>query len=961
MQKALLKRSSVFMLLIGVLVIGVSMVSCATVGLHAPQASGTHVLHAKNGVIVSDSDYRDYDSFELSNGLRVLVVSDAKADKAGAALNVSVGSGSDPKEFQGLAHFLEHMLFLGTQKYPTSGDYQAFIAKHGGAHNAYTSYTDTNYYFDIDANYLEPALDRFSRFFIDPLFTSEFVDREKNAVHSEYQSNLLNDGRRLYDILKQVINPEHPLAKFSVGSLETLADKDDMSARDAMLRFYKDHYSANLMNLVVVGREDTATLRAMVEEKFGEVKNYERSKLSEGVPFFEEGALPKLVRIKPIQATQTVDYLFPVPNPNAQYERQPLAYIATIVGHEGTGSLLSYLKGLGYAKSLSAGPAINSADEAFFNIGIELTQQGSEHLAEVHNAVFGYLKLLRAEGVDYWRFMEMRTLLRQAFDYKDIRIDAKWVSDVAGVMSRVPVRDVFYANFKAEVYDEGLLWSYIDALNVENALIIVNDPAAETELVSPRFGGQYSFGEFDAALVEPLSAEHFVLPEPNPFIADQKMVEVESFEAPKNISTSDTLSAMYLPNISFATPKAHEYISLISSYPLESAKNQVLASLLAQWALEATNEFSYPAKLAGLDYTFYKHMRGVGLRVMGNSAKLDVLLERLIDTFVNGEISAEHFALVKQAYEKTLINLKHAPLYRQLLDKTQLLAETPSFTPEEQLAACEALSRADLEQFRRAFLEDVYVQMLVSGNVEERAALATKALVEETFAPRVAHDELAKMGVRQVVKDVHFQPEIENNDNGWLNILQAPDESYETGALWALFGHIVNPIFYSELRTNQQLGYIVHAGSYAMNDVPSVLLLVQAPGYAPDEIQKRADAFLKNFAEMLGEMTEAEFAGQKEGLLTIILQKSETLGDLSAKVWGGIDGDYENRAQKLADAISAVKLDDFKAFIKGVADEQVKIRVDYANAASGVEVAPEARDLDVLRGQFGDKVFTGRR
>ena len=102
-------------------------------------------------IVQSPNDNREYKSFTLPNKLEILLISDPSTDKAAAALDVRVGSGSDPKDYEGLAHFLEHMLFLGTKKYPEAGSYQAYINKHGGSHNAYTSFDNTNYFFDINA------------------------------------------------------------------------------------------------------------------------------------------------------------------------------------------------------------------------------------------------------------------------------------------------------------------------------------------------------------------------------------------------------------------------------------------------------------------------------------------------------------------------------------------------------------------------------------------------------------------------------------------------------------------------------------------------------------------------------------------------------------------------------------------------------------------------------------------
>ncbi len=219
-------------------------------------------------VTKSPNDTRNYRALVLENGMKVLLVNDPEADKAAASVDVNAGSNADPENFEGLAHFLEHMLFLGTAKYPEAGEYQEYIAAHGGSHNAYTAYENTNYYFSIDAAYLEPALDRFSQFFIAPLFTPEYVDRERNAVHSEYQSGLQDDGRRGYSVLKAIINPEHPLSGFSVGSLDTLQDHDGLSLRDALLAHYDRYYSANLMSVAISGPQTLEELEVLARRFF---------------------------------------------------------------------------------------------------------------------------------------------------------------------------------------------------------------------------------------------------------------------------------------------------------------------------------------------------------------------------------------------------------------------------------------------------------------------------------------------------------------------------------------------------------------------------------------------------------------------------------------------------------------------------------------------------------------------
>ena len=87
-----------------------------------------------------------------------------------------------------MAHFLEHMLFLGTGKYPDPGEYDRFITEHGGFSNARTAFAHTTYFFEVDAAHLEGALDRFAQFFITPRFDRGHLAGERRIVHSEFVS-----------------------------------------------------------------------------------------------------------------------------------------------------------------------------------------------------------------------------------------------------------------------------------------------------------------------------------------------------------------------------------------------------------------------------------------------------------------------------------------------------------------------------------------------------------------------------------------------------------------------------------------------------------------------------------------------------------------------------------------------------------------------------------------------------
>jgi len=146
----------------------------------------------------------------LDNELKVYLLSDPDFNVSAASLAVDVGSLENPDNRLGLAHFLEHMLFLGTEKFPDVDEYSSYLKNNGGFSNAYTTTDHTNYQFQVLPDALEGAIDRFAQFFIGPLFTEEYTAREVNAVNSEHQKNIMNDGRRSYRFSQLFAKEGHP-------------------------------------------------------------------------------------------------------------------------------------------------------------------------------------------------------------------------------------------------------------------------------------------------------------------------------------------------------------------------------------------------------------------------------------------------------------------------------------------------------------------------------------------------------------------------------------------------------------------------------------------------------------------------------------------------------------------------------------------------------------------------------
>ena len=212
------------------------------------------------------------------------------------------------------------MCFLGSTAYPKENEYKQYLSQHGGKSNASTSMSHTTYQFDVLADFAEQALDIFSNFFVSPLFTKSGTGREVHAVDSENSKNLVNDGRRRWQVLKSLGDQNHHFSKFSTGnkftlpagidvhsdaatdsspvgtqSLSTHVDETlnsnphpltevlkkmdssynetDMSefVRAALLAFHKRHYRPKNMAVVVVGPQSLDTLESWVVPRFSNI------------------------------------------------------------------------------------------------------------------------------------------------------------------------------------------------------------------------------------------------------------------------------------------------------------------------------------------------------------------------------------------------------------------------------------------------------------------------------------------------------------------------------------------------------------------------------------------------------------------------------------------------------------------------------------------------------------------
>lgn len=845
-------------------------------------------------IVRPSTEQRGLQFIRLENGLKVLLVSDPEADKAGASLDVNVGSRQDPRDYQGLAHFLEHMLFLGTEAYPQAGDYQAFITANGGSHNAFTSFEHTNYFFEVKAEALEGALDQFSQFFVAPLFNAEYVQREVNAVESEYRARLRNDRRRELAVFKQQLSVDHPFNKFSVGNLQTLQAHRESALRQQLLDFYQRYYSANIMSLVVVGRESLAELEAMVRARFSAIAN-RRVEISDiETPLFDASRLPRWITVKPVKNERRLSLQFPVADASEHWRDKPLSYIGNLLGHEGPGSLLSLLKAKGWADGLSAGQSLDMQGQAMFGVNVALTKQGLSHADEVLEKIFGYISLIRERGIEAWRYEEQAQLAQQQFRFRNRQGLTEELVQLSSALQDYPAAEVLRAGYLMAEFRPEVIASYLDSMTVDRAFISLVAPEVETDKRVRRYDVAWGERAVDEALLQRwrnAAAQNMALPPSNPYIASEFALKSDPLagEAPRRVAAQGDL---WLFNDSqFSVPKGRSYVLLESIQVNASAHAQAATELWLRMVNEELNEQAYAAHLAGLSYQLKRNWAGLELSLGGFDQQQAELLSSVLGLIRRVHWDEQRFSRVKDQRLRELENARKRSPYQQLFaEAPRVLQGQPALA--EQLAVTQALTMAAVARHADRVLADFRYRVLLHGNFTTADAEAFSARIAKVLpqpgASRRPVQRLAKLPSGRLGALVAA----EHSDAGLLYYIQAPSAGKRGRVALGVAAQLMSADFYHQLRTEKQLGYIVSAGVFPQRDVGGLFFLVQSPVADAQRLAAEIDGYVEGW--LAKGVDEKSYQRYRDTLIAKLEEQPENVWEAADRHWRDVLEGYDN-------------------------------------------------------------------
>ncbi|XP_065170967.1 insulin-degrading enzyme isoform X2 [Atheta coriaria] len=918
------------------------------------------VVKRVDDIIKSEEDKRSYRGLVLRNQMKVLLVSDSSTDKSAAAMDINVGNLSDPDHLPGLAHFCEHMLFLGTEKYPIENDYMKFTSQHGGMSNATTFPDHTNYYFDILPEHLHSALDRFAQFFLHPLFTESATERELNAVNSEHEKNVSSDNWRLYQLDRHSCDPSHPFHKFGTGNKMTLdigPKERGIDVRDELLKFHAQWYSANIMSLAVLGKESLDELEAMVVELFADVENKNVEAPSWPVHPFKAEQMGTCTQVVPVKDIRNLNIVFPCEDLSQYYESGPGDYIGNLVGHEGPGSILSALKEKGWSNKLYAGYKEPHRGTGFFGVSVDLTEEGLKHTDEIILMIFQYLNMLKQSPPIRTYHDEQRDIAAMTFRFKDKESPRSYIESLTHKVQEYPFEHVLCNHYLLTDWRPEIITQVLENCTPDNirVAIIAKKFEAVADQREPWYNTPYKLFRIPETTLESwrnagLSKE-LHLPEKNDFIPDEfdlYPADKDITEHPAIVKDTAITRVWFKQDDNYLLPKTNLMFDFVSPLAYLDPLSCNLTHMFTQLFRDSLNQYAYAAELAGLNWELSNTKYGLILSVGGFSTKQHLLLEKIIQSLCEFKIDPKRFEIYKENYTRTLKNFSAEQPYQHAVYYLAVLLTEHSWTKQELLATMDQVTIDRLEAFIPQILSKMHIECFIHGNANKQKALDLVDIVENRLSEAVRMSPLLP---RQLL--LNRELKLEDGCNYLYNIqndihksscveiyYQCGMQTKQSNVLLDLFAHIIQEPCFNELRTKQQLGYIVFSGMRRSNGVQGLRIIVQSDRH-PEYVDERIEEFLRNMLSHLEDMPAAEFQKHKDSLAAQRLEKPKQLSMQSYIFWSEITSQqyHFDRANVEVEYLRTVEKSDVIAFYKQLLAEDAaqrhKISVHVLSTAEG--------------------------
>ncbi|MCC6416253.1 MAG: insulinase family protein, partial [Opitutaceae bacterium] len=763
---------------------------------------------------------------------------------------------------------------------------------------------------------------------------------------NEAMRHVQNDARRVMNVRRELYNPAAGESKFSTGNLKTLAKADATAVR----AFYEAHYSADRMALALAGTASLDELEKYARASFAAIPKRDLPAVTREPIFLPRKAALRLATIEPVKDIRQLGLEFVMPATRPDFASKSDELLSNLLNYPGKGGLVQYLKDAGLATAVSAGNWERTPNYGSMFINVDLTPAGEKANQRVLEAIFGYIDHLRNAPFPAEFYQDQARIAGLKETFEDRGEGAPLVTELANQALFYPLEVAERAPFVWGQPDEAAYRKLLGALTPDNLLVTLAAKGVPTDQTEEIYGTQYAYtettGEKYNALRQPPVIADFALPGANPFLPTTTALVAER---PLRLIDSNTVSLYYAADIEFQRPQTTLIFRFVPRRTTATLENALLLRFYQTCLEDALEPAAGDAALAGVTYALSLGLEGFKLTVSGFGDSPVRFAQRVADTLLKFDVTPERFVVLQEKIIRNLRSYEQTEAYQLARDRAAAVLKEFDYLPDQHLARAPSVTWRETRDLARKYFATGKLETLVHGHITPEAAkeavmnfkakLHFKPVNEENLLRR---RHLALQDGQMVIDT----GAIAGANSAIWQLCLLPDDLPDTRAAAKVLANFINEPFYTELRTKQQLGYIVGAGDSASLRQYLQLFVIQSSAYAPDELRARADAFLATAPGLFDALPEAQFATLKAGVRSELAEKPKSIAEKAAQMFAlayDYDGDWERREETLA-ALEKVTKAEVAALLQTVVDPAKARRILVL--LSGPEHAPSAARAD---------------
>ncbi|MCB1081746.1 MAG: insulinase family protein [Chlamydiia bacterium] len=882
----------------------------------------------------------------LENGLEAYLISDPQADQSAAALSIEAGSWNDDPNYAGIAHFLEHLLFMGSETYPEENAYDKQIWDNGGTLNAYTAPDRTVYIFSVNNDAFSTTLDMFSHMFTDPLFNPNGIKRELHSVDQEHDKNIESDGSRLWMILKETGNPHHPNALFSTGNAETLGGIPQKEVK----RWFNENYSADKAHLVLYSTLPLEELKTKTAEHFSKMKRGTTSLKESPEKLFSDQQEGSLIAIKPFKDLRVLSIDWELsPEYVQNLENHSHNLLGYIIGGKYPSSLHTKLKEEGLIEDISSGLMRAGKNAGLFSISFDLTEKGAKHYETIIERCFQALNSIKASGVPPYIFHEMKTMATIAYEFQSRMTPYAFVQNHADKLINEPLATYPQKTLLPIAYSGEEIDAFLKQLTPQKgAYFLIASP--ELTNLYPDRKEKWTGAEYVLKKLPPETLAHLekapadaklAIPEQNPFIPKElKLVTQNSGEKngaahkPKKLVDNQRGTLFFWEDTEYQVPEVAMHFDIHTPLIDGSAKSEVLFDLFSYTLVEKLSPTLSYAHVASLNAACHPSDMKFSLSLTGYSEKAPLLLKETLKHLKYCIMTKEEFELYTATLKSSYVNVGKSMPMKQAVELYNNLLFNNAPLHTEKLSALTALTYEDYLSYASHLLNECFVEASLCGNLTEQEAHNTWTLIHQALKanpyPKKRHEKKQMLLLSSYQGPYKIPAQTNSLGNAAMLMVQEGQMTFPKKASHAVLGIALQEDFYDTLRTKQQTGYIAKSKCGEEEEQLYTLLLVQSTTHEPIELIARFELFLETYIkEFETSLPEGRFELIKKSAITQLETPPSNLYQMASELHALAythKGDFD-RKQKLIAAIKELDYDTFKEDITTFLSRQNSKRI----------------------------------